>query len=152
MSDMFRNYPQPADYIPNNRPCCKPPFHLDIMSGETAVHTFEIPFNVEEGCDTVEVIYSLGIKPIIIKNNTELEITITECNSSIITCKLSEAETTMFANTLLDAKVQVKFYMKNGTTSYSEIYNIKLMNSLDANREKPVPPGQIIKGIGYTED
>lgn len=130
---MFKNYPQPEDYIPDNRPKCHKPFRLDIMAGETATHTFEIPFNVVESCSNVEVIYKLGLKDIITKsvNLSGEDVVETECNHSIITCRLSEEETKLFANTLLDAKVQLKFYMIDDSIAYSEIYNIILVDSLD---------------------
>ena len=130
---MFDRYPQRDDYIPDNRPKCCKHFELNIMSGETAVHSFDVPFDIEDACDSVEVIYSLGIKPILIKKDPE--IIITHCDHSIVTCKLNEQETLLFDDTLLSAQVQLKFYMKNGTTTYSEIYRIKLMDSLDANSE-----------------
>ena len=42
LSEMFKNYPQPDDYIPNNHPRCHCIKPLEIMSGETTTHTFEI--------------------------------------------------------------------------------------------------------------
>lgn len=130
---MFDRYPQPDDYVPNNRPKCHKPFKLDIMAGETASHTFEIPFNIEEDCNSVEVIYSLGIKPILIKTTNDLEISIDdcECKHSLVMCRLSGEETKLFADTLLSARVQLKFYMKNEDITYSAIYKINLLNSLD---------------------
>lgn len=130
-SEMFRNYPQPDDYVPNNRPKCHKPFKLDIMTGETAIHTFEIPFDVKEVCDVVEVIYKSGLTPEIVKNDSELEIITDDWGHSIITCTLSAEETSLFTNTLLDTKVQLKFYMKNQDVTYSDIYNVKVVNSLD---------------------
>ena len=129
---MFDNYPQPADYIPDNRPKCCKPFKLTIMAGETAEHSFEIPFNVEESCSFIEVIYKLGLTDVIIKSSSEIEIQETEHGNSIITVKLSAGETSIFANTLLDAKVQIKFYMVNDTIAYSEIYNIETSSALDS--------------------
>ena len=154
MSDMFRNYPQDKNYIPNNRPKPFAEFRLDIMTGETSIHTFEVPFNVEEQCDNFEVIYQLGIKPIIIKNMYSLDTIITEDNTSFITCKLSSAETKMFENTCLDSKVQLKFYRKDGTTVFSDIYKVYVNDSLELNRENPEPEPNIVYGVGYgyTED
>lgn len=152
MSEMFKNYPQPDDYIPNNRPKCHKPLCLDIMAGETAIHTFEIPLNVED-TEGYEVIYKLGVEPIIIKNNYQTEYII-DNDTSIITCTLYPEETKLFGNnTMLDAKVQLKFYMPGDVISYSEIYKIKLKDSLDMNREKP-DTTQVIAGVGYgyTED
>lgn len=153
MSKMFDNYPQPEGYIPNNRPRCRIPHTIDIMAGETAEHSFEVPFNVDESCDSFEVIYKLGINPIIIKNQSHLEKVITEHGTTLITCKLSSDETSMFGDTLLSAKVQLKFYMKNNTISYSEIYKVNLRDSLDEDRTQPVPPKPgTLGGLGYTED
>ncbi len=155
MSEMFKNYPQPEDYIPNNRPKCQKPFRLDIMTGETAIHTFEVPFNVEEECDNFEVIYQLGIKPIIIKSSYSLTVFIDENGNSIITCKLNPNETKLFETTCLDTKVQIKFVMNDGSVIFSDIYKVIVNDSLDMNREKPDPdkPGMIYGiGYGYTED
>ena len=153
---MFDNYPQSQDYIPDNRPKCHKPFKLDIMAGETATHTFEIlflgsaflyvniskitkeiPFNIVESCSDVEVIYKLGLTDIITKsvNLSGEDVLETKCNHSIITCRLSEEETKLFANTLLDAKVQLKFHMIDKSIAYSEIYKITLVDSLDVANE-----------------
>lgn len=153
LSEMFKNYPQPDDYIPNNRPKCHKPLCLDIMAGETAIHTFEVPLKVDE-LEGYEVIYKLGLNPIIIKNNYQTEYIVDEdANKSIITCTLYPEETKLFGNdTLLDARVQLKFYMLGDVISYSDIYRIKLKDSLDMNREKP--DTQVVAGVGYgyTED
>ena len=130
MSEMFKNYPQPDDYIPNNHPKCRKPMCLDIMAGETAIHTFEVPLNVDE-LEGYEVIYKLGLTPIITKNKSQTEY-IVDGDKSIITCTLSPEETTLFGNdTLLEARVQLKFYMLDGVVSYSDIYRIKLKDALD---------------------
>lgn len=132
MSEMFKNYPQPDDYIPNNRPkchCCK---KLEIMAGETAIHTFEVPLKVEE-LENVEVIYKLGIEPIIVKDLNGIIYTDDE-DSSIITITLYPYETSLFAHTSLDAKVQIKFILPDNVVEYSDIYNIKLLNALDVTK------------------
>ena len=156
MVDMFRNYPQPDDYKPNNYPKCHCRKPLEIMAGETTVHSFDVPFNVEDETTMVEVIYQLGTKPIIIKNNMmHLDITVLENNTSIVTCTLKPNETALFRNTLLDTKVQLKFYMDNGMVTYSEIYKVKVSDSLDVNgREDKQQSGMIagLAGYGYTED
>lgn len=150
---MFDNYPQSSDYIPNNRPRHCKHKRLDIMAGETAKHTFEVPFNVEEECDSFEVIYLLGIAPVIIKNTDSLEVDVEEHHSTI-TSNLTADETSIFANTLLEAKVQLKFFMLDDTITYSDIYTIKLKTALDASGEvKPIPPKPcVLGGLGYTED
>lgn len=164
MSSIFDNYPQPEGYIPNNYPklkCCKP---VEIMVGETAIHTFEVPFNIEETVVLCEVIYSLGLDPVIIKNSDfSLEIIIQENNTSLVTCKLKPTETLKFKHTYLDTKVQLKFYMKDGTTTYSEIYPVNVSNALDVEHRDTIETGKVaatdsrghvsaVGGYGYTED
>jgi len=152
MSEMFKNYPQPEDYIPNNRPRCCPKKGLDMMAGETAFHSFEIPFNVVTDCLDYKVIYKLGIDVILVKSKEQLTV-VEEDNSSIINCELSSSETKLFGNTLLSTEVQIKFIMNDGSVSYTDVYKVKVNDSLD-DGEAPVPPvpPHIITGIGWTED
>ena len=154
---MFDNYPQPANYVPNNRPRIRDDFHLDIMTGETASHSFDVPFDVETTCQEVEVLYKLGLKVIISKNSTKLDIIPMSkegprgtFNYTKITCHLNENETSLFCDTYLNAKVQLKFTMNDKSVQYSEIYPIAVVNSVDTDK---VAPG-IVAGIGYgwTED
>lgn len=134
MSDMFRNYPQPDDYIPNNYPKCKFFKPIEIMCGETAIHTFEVPFNINEQCILCEVIYKLGLDPVVIKSSfIDLKIEITEHNTSIVTCTLKPVDTLVFKHTPLETKVQLKFYVNDGSISYSEIYKVYVRDALDAN-------------------
>ena len=152
MSEMFKNYPQSEDYIPNNRPRKHECPKIEIMTGETAVHTFEIPFDVEADCSDFEVIYKLGLEDIIIRDKNDLDTTVMEDDTSIITCSLSPFETEMFKDTLLRASVQIKFYMNTGAIAFSEIYRVYIVNSLEDNSH-PVPPVPgVIGNIGYTED
>ena len=155
MVEMFKNYPQPEGYKPDNYPKCHKKNDLVIMTGESASHTFEVPFNVETETLDFDVLYQLGIELIITKNKAQCTTTTDEeANKSFITCNLVPAETLAFKNTTLKARVQIRFWLKDYTYAYTEIYDIKLMNSLDASEEiKPTPvPPTIIKGIGYTED
>lgn len=153
MTEMFNNYPQPEDYIPDNRPKPIEEVKIDIMTGGTAIHTFEVPFNVSEECNEIEVIYKQGIKPIIIKNSFSLEVVESE-GKSIVTSTLSPEETQMFKNNILKTRVQMKFYMKDDSVIYSEIYKVTVRNATDINRKKPEEDEQKVYGVnyGYTED
>ena len=147
----------PADYKPNNMFRCHLPRKIDIMTGETARHTFEVPFNVEDNCQLVEIIYKLGIEPVIIKNNLiYLETFVNEDGkTSTVICTLKPSETLLFKNTVLDVDVQLKFYMRDGSVVYSEIYPITVREALDTNnRTEPSSRSMIagIGGYGYTED
>ena len=132
MSELFKNYPQPDEYIPNNRPKCHKPMKIDIMSGETSIHTFEIPFNVEKDCSSFEVIYKLGVEIVLIKHFLDCSLT-SEEDKSIITCVLSSEETKLFANNLLDTNVQIKFIMKDNSVIYSDIYKVYVKDSLESD-------------------
>ena len=72
MGDMFKNYPQPEDYIPDNRPKPMHQHEITIMTGETASHTFDVPFDVNEDCNGLEVIYKLGLDIALIKETANL--------------------------------------------------------------------------------
>lgn len=159
LSEMFKNYPQPDDYIPNNHPRCHCIKPLEIMSGETTTHTFEIPFNVKTDTLGVEVMYKLGVNLVLVKTNENLTITTDEeKNSSIISCEITSQESLLFRNTILDTHVQIKFIMLDKTIKMSEIYKVKVYDSLDSQGQPPVPPVPpppgpgTIGGIGYTED
>ena len=155
---MFDNYPQPEDYVPDNRPKCPEKFHLDIMTGETASHTFDVPFDVTDehfGCSEVEVIYKLGLKVIIRKTSEDLDIVpIEKPNGFVftaITCHLSADETLYFHNTLLSARVQLRFTMNDNSIQYSEIYPVKVIDSLNGTQQ-PAPSPTVNVGFGWTED
>lgn len=155
MGNMFKNYPQPGDYIPDNHPKFCEPFKLDIMTGETAIHSFEIPFNVITDCEAVEVIYNVGINIILSRITSELDIHVEENNHSIITCTLSSDDTMLFRNTLLDTQVQIKFTMRDKKIVYSDIYPVHVVDSLEATDSPapaPTPIPGTLGGLGYTED
>lgn len=149
MNHMFDLYPQPDDYIPNNRIRCFEEQHINIMVGETSSHTFRIPFNVEEDCTDVKVIYKVGINVALVKEFEELEIDVESKEIEVggeiktiyytlITDTISPDETLAFADTLLDTFVQLRFTMKEGIITYSEIYPVSVRNSLDSSA-KPKP-------------
>ena len=154
MTDMFKHYPQPDDYKPDNYPKCHHKHELTIMAGENTSHTFEVPFNVETDTLDYDILYQLGVTLLITKNKRYCETIVDEDKyhpTTFITCSLSSSETLLFANTAREARVQIRFRMKDLSTVYTEIYTIKLMDSLDASEEQPPVP-HIISGIGYTED
>ena len=130
MSEMFKNYPQPEDYIPNNRPKCFKPFKLDIMVGETSVQSFDVPFNVTEECLDYVIIYKLGLEVVLVKTKDQIQ-NIDEEHSSILSCVISPEETQVFNSTILTTSVQIKFTMKDNSTVFSEIYKVKINNSLE---------------------
>lgn len=153
MTHMFDNYPQPSDYIPTNIKIKVPNDEAIIMPGETTVHSFEIPFDVDKTADDYKIIYKLGLDVILEKGKDKASVVkdATE-NFSILSWVLSPEETLLFKNTLLQAQTQIKFVMKDGTVAYSEISQIKVEDSLDIDEPLPPVPPHVITGIGYTED
>ena len=136
MRDMFHNYPQPEGYVPNNRPVKLERKILSIMAGETSLQSFDVRMNIPEEASSTFVIYKLGLSDIIVKSNDELEITYDEDKKiSLVTCKLSAEETKIFAHTVLSCRVQLKFILKNGSTIFTDIYPVKLSNSLEVYDE-----------------
>ncbi len=137
MAEMFRNYPQADDYIPNNRPKAIKKMEVSIMTGETTTHTFDIPFDVSDKTKiiTLEVLYKVGIDVVLIKTEDELDIEADEPKPghSLVACQISPLESLLFSNTVLDKFVQIKFFMADGSIQLSEIYEITVRDSLATN-------------------
>lgn len=154
MVEMFKNYPQSEDYVPYNRPRPLPDKKIEIMTGESTIHTFEIPFNVIENTYNFQIIYKLGLKDVLIKSSDlgEVDIKILPSGKSIVSCAISAEESKLFRYTCLNTFVQIKFIMIDRSIKMSEIYKVTIRNSIDTDLE-PVPPEPgVISGIGYTED
>ena len=132
MSDMFRHYPQPDWYTPNNRKVFVPREILTIMPGETTTHSFEVPFICDRDLKDFKAIYKLGIDIVLEKKKDECTITPYEnLNKSLLSWTLSSDETMeKFNNTNLDAKVQLVFVKDDDSIVYSDVMDIKLENSL----------------------
>ena len=123
---MFDLYPKTE--TPDNRPKCPRHFHLDIMTGENASHSFEVPHRVLENSSKIEVIYKLGIEVKLVKEVAPEDI---DDNDNVVTVKLSPEDTELFAKTLLTTNVQLKFTMDDGSTLFSEIYRVNVTDSLE---------------------
>ena len=65
------------------------------------------------------------------RSKNDLETSVTDDGSSVITCSLSSDDTKKFDNTILDTFAQLKFMMLDGTSSYSALYKIIVINSLE---------------------
>lgn len=136
MSDMFNNYPQPADYIPNNRECkcCCDEQDTIIVNG-TTVHTFKLNFSFSELCESFEVIYKSGLNDIITINSLALgapfEI-IEEDGKTNIIITLSPDNTQVFSK-FRDAYVQMKLYMKDKTVIYGDLNKLTVIETLNNN-------------------
>ena len=132
MSDIFKNYPQPDYYIPDNRRIYLPKDIITIMSGETTTHSFEVPLNLNTDTKDYKAIYHLGLKVVLEKPKSECDVIYDEeTKTSIMTWILTPSETMLFKDTLLDAQVQLKFTLNDDTILYSDIRPIVLEDSLD---------------------
>jgi len=134
--NIFDNYPSSSDYIPDNRPKHHKKHIITIMTGETATHSFDVPFDVAEVCSSVEVFYKLGLDVVLVKEMNDLEIVSIydeerDWHYSNVIVTLSCDETSLFRDTLLDTHVQMRFTMKDNTVEYSEIYPVKVEDSLE---------------------
>ena len=161
MCNMFENYPQPENYIPNNRRIKVPKDVVTIMIGETTEHSFEIPLNLDEDTLDYVAIYKLGLKTVLVKPKEDCKVVLdAKTRTSIMTWTLSPDETKLFQSelqmykptiklkSLLECQVQLKFIMKDNTTQFSDIMNIKLEGSLlDTDTPTPI----VSNGFGLTE-
>ena len=133
MSDMFHKFDNlPDGYVPNNEPsrrCCSDNYF--IITGQSVSHSFSVPFNVETELADYEIIYKTGVDIILRRSKNDLETSVTDDGSSVITCYLSSDDSKKFNNTILDTFAQLKFVMLDGTSSYSALYKIIVINSLE---------------------
>ena len=133
MSDMFHKFDNlPDGYVPNNEParrCCSDK-NL-IITGQSVSHSFSVPFNAETDLADYEIIYKTGVDIILRRSKNDLETSVTDDGSSVITCYLSSDDSKKFDNTILDTFAQLKFVMLDGTSSYSALYRIIVINSLE---------------------
>ena len=130
MSHMFDNYPQPSYYIPNNRKCHFPEEVITIMTGETTVHSFDIPFDVDNETLSYRALYKLGLDIVLIKEKEECDV-LYENGVATLTWVLSPNETLLFKDTLLDTRVQLEFVMQDHSISYTNILEVKVIDSLN---------------------
>ena len=130
IEDIFNDIPKSE--IPNNRPVFSPCEPLTIVTGETTKQTFDIPFDISSTCESYELLYTLGWKVILTKTSNDVEtIYDPETDVTVIECILSSDETKMFANSLLETRLQIKFMLLDGGQAYSYIYPIKVITTLD---------------------
>ena len=65
------------------------------------------------------------------RSKNDLETIVKDDGSSVITCYLSSDDSKKFDNTILDTFAQLKLVMLDGTSSYSAVYRIMVINSLE---------------------
>ena len=130
--DMFKLYPSPEDYIPCNRKFPIKKEILTIMTGETTVHSFDIPFDVESDTLSYRLIYKLGLNIVLVKEKEDCEVLYDDKHDiTTLTWTISPSETLFFRSTLLDAHAQIEFVMPDHSISYTDILEVKVVDSLN---------------------
>jgi len=111
----------------------------DIIIGATNTHLFNVPFILSEYADMFDVIYKQGLDVVLTKhydfreNNIE-DIIVHECDDkdfTIIKVILNVDEGKRFKNSVLECQAQMKIHMIDGTTYYSDAYDISVKSPLD---------------------
>ena len=142
---MFKNYPQPEGYIPDNHDygCTAGPFYATIVRGTTPRHSFELPFDIElsQGIDEGDVrdliiTYKQGLEIILTKTLADVDyIDNLSDNHCIIYYTLTQEETNLFEVTDPNNLVQVQIkVLLNGEDEHGNygvmVTPIMIMNVL----------------------
>ena len=136
MSDIFKNYPQPDDYTPDNRNCkCSCDERDTVVAGGTTTHAFILNFSFSELCDSFDVTYKSGLDDFLVISSSNLgaPYKIDESDGkTTIAITLSPDDTKMFARSR-DAFAQMKLYMKDGSVIFGELNKLIVKDTLSAD-------------------
>lgn len=129
------------NFTPTTISCNRPKYIYDDNSGElvigaTNTHIFNVPFLLSEFTDSFEIIYRQGIEVVLVLNSMENNGAIDveedeEKEYSIVTVTLNQEMSNLFKNSVLECQAQMKLYMQDGTTLYSDSYDINVKSPLD---------------------
>lgn len=104
----------------------------EITVGSSCKEIFTIPLIYSHVAEGLNVIYKQGVNVILTLTENDVEIQeSTETGYTTITVELSPAQTTLFKVSCLDTRVQVKFFNLDGTITYTDTQDIKVIESLD---------------------
>ena len=132
---MFDNYPQPDDYIPDNRhaPCCGDCHCEDVVVvGGTALHTFKLAFLYSENCESFEAIYNYGLGESLSISSSALgaPFSIEEMGGkTYINITLDPSMTSKFSDGR-DAYAQLKLRMKDGSVIFGDKNKLTVRKTL----------------------
>ena len=116
--------------FPDNRPILEDVERDSITRGATCTHIFELPFRCTGYVQDLSIIYRQGLDIILIKDFIDCTLTET-VSDSIITIKLTPADTLKFEQNLLDVFVQLKVLTINNDTLYNTPIKLVLDPTLD---------------------
>lgn len=143
MLNMFKNYDNNNNFIPNNEYEFLPveSQYKDMMVlNAINNYSFRIPHKREDILD-LSILYMQGTEYKVQKGYQDVNLidipdsdgTIRRC---IATYQLNPEDTLNFNTYNREVKVQLKIILLDGRIEYSKIYLVKIINSLDANIEE----------------
>lgn len=133
ITQMFNNYCGDAYMQPNNTCvynwCEQPGLHAIIIGSEDE-HYFITPFNYSDIKD-LSITYKQGYKKVVITKTLD---NISYYDGNVFYYKLSKKETEKFYFIPNEkCQVQVKVVLNNGNILFSDIYELDILNTLDAS-------------------
>ena len=133
--DMFKDYPQPSDYTPDNRhaPCRKDCRCEDVVIvNGTSTHTFRLDFLYSESCESFEAIYNYGLGESLSISSLALGAPFSleeHDGKTYITITLSPVLTSLFDESR-DACAQLKLTLRNGSVIYGDKNRLTVRGTL----------------------
>lgn len=133
MGSIFKNYPQPDDYVPDNSTQGDEESEADaVIVGGTTVHVFKLNFSYSELCDGFEATYRIGLTGGFSISSSDLggPFEISEDDGhTYITITLPPDLTSAF-DPLRDAYAQMKLTMKDGTTLFGDLNKLEVVRTI----------------------
>lgn len=139
--DMFKDYPQPSDYIPDNRHAkCACECHGDdiITVGATSFHTFVLDFPYSGNCSGFDVVYSNGVEtPLVVSSEDPVApYEMTEADGkTTIAITIPPAISSLF-DPMRESYAQMRLTMNDGSVIYGDKNKIGIIGTLEAKREQ----------------
>lgn len=132
---MFTNYDnQESGYIPDNRVeflVVDSEYQDTIVVGGTCSHMFEVSFDVSTLVKSLTVYYKENLKIILTKSLADVTITKVSENDNYINITLTPEESLLFGGIQRrEAFIQIEFNLKDGTILFSNIFKLKILNTL----------------------
>lgn len=96
----------------------------DIIINSTVIHTFNLPFAVEDFVDSLSLTYRQGFDNVLTLTDYNV------VNKNTVEFKLETYDTSKFKKTYLDTYAQLKVITKAGDTIFSEPKFIKVFKPI----------------------
>lgn len=141
---MFDNYPQPDDYMPDNRVgrcACMKSGEDTITVGGTTSHVFTLDFSYSESCRAFRVIYTGGleVRHVVDSGDDAPSFTIEESGGkTYIRVTLDPSVTKLFSPSR-DAMAQMRLTMMDGSVVFGAVNALRVIGTLPA--QDAIPQG-----------